>query len=759
MADQADTCSALTLKSACTATLHADSICADETLIPWNYLFVCTAESLEHDAIKSVAFVAGLVLLTLMVMWIGVNLMSKNAEMYFAPALEDLCLKWNVPSRTAAALFVALANGAPDLASTGYMFKQGQGDMAFGALLGASTYVCMNVIGMIIQLPPSGPMPANPAVVRDIAGYLVLLLCLLPIFTSGLSRSMVIILNSLYAGLTVLIFIGDEWHKRGRPRIFRSSGSEDAFQALIDEDDDDTSDLAHEFHPLEHQPPPAAHVTLTSYVQESSRRMQEQHESRMHANRHALASSEPAPAHNLASARGWNGSGQSLDNPSAARQAAAAVGEWDVSDAISVERETARATSGQLSASASASGDMSLMITPGDSVSQQRGAPPKPPRGGTDPNLGSIPLELETAMPVRHATSWAVNDSMRVLGMLFPPCGDGAAADEEPGESWEGTAETGQLQNGGSPGGGRNGIHIAAAAVCMPVVGWFSAALEVPDYVEFVAQPMGQRHALHGTALLLMAPVMALMRFTIPTIAADFYEAGVFLVSAMLAPLVAGPLYGLEMPTWLTVALMLVAAGTAAVFLTFGGFGIPKWIQGQGIVPRLCVLAFSAVTLFMAVGWIQLVAGELVGCMQALGNVVKCPTALLGFALAAINSLGDQATNLSLARTSGKRAAFAACFSGMTFNLCIASAYGWFLYTQKYNVATVPLQISLPTWILYTAMVLFLICMLCVVACVKTATGNFCIPQAAGRWCQMTFLVLLIGFVAGGIVQWSGSVR
>ena len=47
------------------------------------------------------------------------------AEMYFAPALEDLCVRWHVPPRTAAALFVALANGAPDLAASGTMFKSG----------------------------------------------------------------------------------------------------------------------------------------------------------------------------------------------------------------------------------------------------------------------------------------------------------------------------------------------------------------------------------------------------------------------------------------------------------------------------------------------------------------------------------------------------------------------------------------------------------------------------------------------------------
>jgi Ca2+/Na+ antiporter len=49
----------------------------------------------------------------------------QNAEMYFAPALEDLCIRWQVPPRTAAALFVALANGAPDLAAIAHMFKAG----------------------------------------------------------------------------------------------------------------------------------------------------------------------------------------------------------------------------------------------------------------------------------------------------------------------------------------------------------------------------------------------------------------------------------------------------------------------------------------------------------------------------------------------------------------------------------------------------------------------------------------------------------
>lgn len=151
------------------------------------------------------------------------------------------------------------------------------------------------------------------------------------------------------------------------------------------------------------------------------------------------------------------------------------------------------------------------------------------------------------------------------------------------------------------------------------------------------------------------------------------------------------------------------------------GFGLPQWIQGDGLLPRLCMLAISAGTLFMAVGWIQVIAGELVGClqvcnthalhayphnhcmhatqqvtlwffMQALGNLIHCPPSLLGFTLAAVNSLGDQATNLAVARSAGKRAAIAACFSSMAFNLCLAPAYGCLLYAQKHAATAVPLQ-------------------------------------------------------------------
>jgi hypothetical protein len=230
LGEDAQTCSQLNVTAACLSASEATSPCSDDSFIPWNRWFLCGGQNLDLGAYG--VFILGLIVLTCVVMWIGVNLLAKvtsaspntkeplsimhtapfictcvqNAEMYFAPALEDLCIKWDVPKRTAAALFVALANGAPDLAATGYMFKQGQGDMAFGALLGAGAYVCMNVIGMIIRLKPKAAMQATPALVRDIFSLLAILCCLFPIFLSGLTWKWVVVLNGTYALLTRACF-------------------------------------------------------------------------------------------------------------------------------------------------------------------------------------------------------------------------------------------------------------------------------------------------------------------------------------------------------------------------------------------------------------------------------------------------------------------------------------------------------------------------------------------------------------------------
>jgi hypothetical protein len=71
----APTCAELNLKDACILASKEGSACSDDTVIPWNRLFLCTGQHLGIVAFA--AFVCLLISIALVVMWIGVNLLSK----------------------------------------------------------------------------------------------------------------------------------------------------------------------------------------------------------------------------------------------------------------------------------------------------------------------------------------------------------------------------------------------------------------------------------------------------------------------------------------------------------------------------------------------------------------------------------------------------------------------------------------------------------------------------------------------------------
>jgi Sodium/calcium exchanger protein len=75
----------------------------------------------------------------------------------------------------------------------------GQGDMAYGALLGAGSFVNMFVVGSILQSKPASSVQANPALIRDISSYLVMLGLLLPAFLSGLTLTNALAMVGFYA--------------------------------------------------------------------------------------------------------------------------------------------------------------------------------------------------------------------------------------------------------------------------------------------------------------------------------------------------------------------------------------------------------------------------------------------------------------------------------------------------------------------------------------------------------------------------------
>jgi ABC-type spermidine/putrescine transport system permease subunit II len=74
--------------------------------------------------------------------------------------------------------------------------------MAYGAVLGAGSYVCMYVVGVILARRPETALNANTALVRDIVSFLILLGMLIPAFLSGLSLKLVILMNGFYVLLT-----------------------------------------------------------------------------------------------------------------------------------------------------------------------------------------------------------------------------------------------------------------------------------------------------------------------------------------------------------------------------------------------------------------------------------------------------------------------------------------------------------------------------------------------------------------------------
>lgn len=70
--------------------------------------------------------------------------------------------------------------------------------MAYGAMLGAGAFVCMFVVGLILSKAPAEPLAVNPALVRDVGGYMVILLLLLPTFSHGLTAVHVVAMAGFY---------------------------------------------------------------------------------------------------------------------------------------------------------------------------------------------------------------------------------------------------------------------------------------------------------------------------------------------------------------------------------------------------------------------------------------------------------------------------------------------------------------------------------------------------------------------------------
>ncbi|GER55405.1 cation/calcium exchanger 5 [Striga asiatica] len=94
----------------------------------------------------------------------------------------------------------------------------------------------------------------------------------------------------------------------------------------------------------------------------------------------------------------------------------------------------------------------------------------------------------------------------------------------------------------------------------------------------------------------------------------------------------------------------------------------------------LVVLAAFAMSVF----WISTAAGELLGCLAALGELLGLPPALLGLTVLAWgNSLGDLVADVAVARAGQPAMAMAGCFACPMFNMLFGLGTGLVMQTAE----------------------------------------------------------------------------
>jgi sodium/potassium/calcium exchanger 6 len=87
----------------------------------------------------------------------------------------------------------------------------------------------------------------------------------------------------------------------------------------------------------------------------------------------------------------------------------------------------------------------------------------------------------------------------------------------------------------------------------------------------------------------------------------------------------------------------------------------------------------------MSVFWISTIAGELLNCLAALGEILELPPALLGLTVLAWgNSVGDLVADVAVAKAGQPAMAMAGCFAGPMFNMLVG--LGTALVMQTANV-------------------------------------------------------------------------
>lgn len=101
--------------------------------------------------------------------------------------------------------------------------------------------------------------------------------------------------------------------------------------------------------------------------------------------------------------------------------------------------------------------------------------------------------------------------------------------------------------------------------------------------------------------------------------------------------------------------------------------------------PKTVQLPVLLIAFVMSVFWISTIAGELLNCLAAVGEILELPAALLGLTVLAWgNSVGDLVADVAVAKAGQPAMAMAGCFAGPMFNMLVG--LGTALVIQTANV-------------------------------------------------------------------------
>jgi hypothetical protein len=194
----------------------------------------------------------------------------------------------------------------------------------------------------------------------------------------------------------------------------------------------------------------------------------------------------------------------------------------------------------------------------------------RPPGASQLPSLATLELELGMSNHM-HSSGWARNDTLRVIGILLPPCS--ARAQEAGGEQLRDPESNSYAQLPGLDSSmeslQRPPLHATIVRV-HTLCEWLTDTLDMPDVVTFVTTPQEQRNPAHAVSLALSLIPMLLMRISIPTLAADFYDPRLFVLAMLTAPATSLWLLGAQVPAALLLGLTAASCATGLGIALFG---------------------------------------------------------------------------------------------------------------------------------------------------------------------------------------------